>query len=94
MYLLVKVFFYRNIEKLNHPEKLIIIFYTSGTIEAKNSCFLLFAIISLVLRISLIREGSVMYIDNILAHTEGAATGLAINYATGNFDSMLVVVKE
>lgn len=35
-----------------------------------------------------------MYIDNILAHTEGAATGLAINYATGNFDSMLVVVKE
>ena len=43
---------------------------------------------------SLVREGSVMYIDNILAHTEGAATGFAINYATGNFDSMLVVVKE
>lgn len=35
-----------------------------------------------------------MYIDNILAHTEGTATGLAINYATGNFDSMLVCCKR
>ena len=89
------MFFYRNIEKLNHPEKLIIIFYTSGTIEAKNSCFFTFCdyIISAA-NFSCQRRQCYMYIDNILAHTEGAATGLAINYATGNFDSMLVVVKE